>query len=144
MDTTDSDLHERLTRAFIDVFAANVPFFGGGGPRHYGVRLENISIEGSQLDLILTFRSAVRYCCFEFACHFAHYGTRGWSRLRDAMDRHGLNGLPLPVIRKVRAVIEPGAVATPSPQGPAFRMEGSEYEAGPFHPAAEDETAPDR
>jgi hypothetical protein len=125
-------LREQLTRAFIDLFGADIPYLGTGGSGSYGVHVENLATDASYLDLVLTFRSGVRYCCFEFACHFPFYDERSWSRLRGCMDRHGLGDFPLPVIRKVRGVIEKGAVVQPSPVGPVYIMEGSEYEAGPF------------
>jgi hypothetical protein len=133
-----SDLPERLTRAFTDLFASNVfndwKDYKGGGPGYYGVRIENVAPDGSEIDLILTFLSGKRYCCFQFADHFAHYSERGWSRLRECMDRHGLQDLPLPVLRRVRAVIEKGAVIAPSPKVPMGIWEGSEYQTGPFLP----------
>src|SRR5438046_2680275 len=117
-----SDLPERLTQAFVDLFASNVfrdwKDYEAGGPGYYGVRIENVAPDGSEVDLVLTFLSGKRYCCFEFADHFAHYSERGWSRLRECMDRHGLQDLPLPAIRSVRAVIEKGAVMAPSPRVP--------------------------
>jgi hypothetical protein len=126
-----NDLHERFARAFGDLFAADIPFFGGGGPGYFGVRLEKVAADGSEVDLVLTFRSGVRYCCFESACHFPYYSARGWSLLRACMDRHGLSRYPLPVIRKFRGVIESGAVATPSAGGPSYIMEGSESRPSP-------------
>jgi len=135
-----NDLHERLTQVFIDLFAANVfdfhDGFKGGGPNYYGVRVENLATNGPELDLVLTFRAGNRYCCFEFADHFAFYSNRGWSRLRKCMDSHGLDQLPLPTIRKLHAVIEKGAVMTPSPKVPLCIWEGSAYQAGPFVPVA--------
>src|SRR5436853_2756500 len=105
-----------------------------GGAGYYGVGLENVAADGSEVDLVVTFRSGKRYCCFEFSDHFAFYSERGWSRLRECLDRHGLSHLPLPAIRKVQAVIERGAVMTPCPTTAAFIAEGSEYQAGPFKP----------
>ena len=130
-----SALHEQLTRAFAELFAANVPWVGGGGPGYYGVRLENVAADGSQVDLVVTFRSGVRYCCFESACHFPYFEARGWTRLRKCLDREGLSHLPLPVIRKFRGVIEPGAVMTPDRTNPASVWEERlEYEVGPLRP----------
>ena len=122
-----TDLHDRLTRAFADVFAENVPWFGGGGPGYYGLRLENVAADGAQVDLVLTFRSGVRYCCFESACHFGYYDARGWARLRKCMDRHGLNHYALPAIRRFRGVVQPDAVAHPSRGGPICIVAGCEY-----------------
>jgi hypothetical protein len=136
-EETLKELHDQFTEAFVDLFAATVPaqyLQADGGPGYYGVRLENVAADGSEVDLVLTFSSGHRYCCFESSCHFAHYGAGGWSRLRACMDRHGLSGLPLPVIRRFRGVIERGAVMIPSPRGPAHVSEGAEYEVGPFMP----------
>ena len=141
MPTMPEDLKGSLTPAFVELFAMNVfdfaDGFKGGGPDYYGVALENVAPDGSEVSLILTFRSGVRYCCFEFSCHFPHYAEYGWSRLRDCMNRHGLSHLPLPVIRKVRGLIERGAVINPSPKVPVGIMEGFQYEVGPFLPVIE-------
>lgn len=139
-----NDLNEKLTQAFVDLFADNVFDFGdgfkGGGPGYYGVRLENVDAGVPAVDLALKFRSGVPYCCFEFSCHFAFYKGRGWSRLRACLDRRGLGDFPLPVLRKVRAVIERGAAAKPSPKTALCIMEASEHETGPFRPLLEDGT----
>lgn len=132
------ELRERLTRAFEDVLAANVPWFGGGGPGYYGVHLENVAEDGSEVELILTFRSGTRYCCFESGCHFADYDRRLWARLRESMDRHGLSHIRLPVIRKFRGVIEAGAVMTPDRTNPAYRSDAQTYETGPFEPLTDE------
>src|SRR5690349_13951504 len=131
-----TDLRERLTRAFAEVYAANVPWFGGGGPGYYGIRLEDVSPDGAEVTLVVTFRSGVRYCCFESAGHFAYYRRLGWERLRAALDRQGLAHLPLPTIRRLRGVIEAGAVMTPNRVSPAYVSEASEYEIGPFWPVS--------
>src|SRR3954451_22864463 len=93
------DLDRRLTRLFADQLARNTPHFGGGGPGYYGVRLENVAPDGSELDLILTLRSGERYCCIERGCHLGVRGTRYWSGLREEMDASGLGDQPLPKIR---------------------------------------------
>jgi hypothetical protein len=151
-----TDLDERLTLAFADLFAQNRSrFFGGevsGGPGYYGVQVAAVAADASEVELVLTFRAGVRYCCFESACHFAYYDERRWRRLRECLDRHGLGHLPIPVIRTFRGVIEPGAVGQPggivgAPEA-CFVMEGSQYETGPWHPIipspAESGAAPER
>lgn len=131
------DLHDRLTRAFVEVFATNRNRFWAGGPGYYGVRLTAVAADASEVELEVTFRSGVRYCCFESGCHFSYYEECGWRHLRECMDRQGLAFLPLPTIRKFRAVIEPGAVMeagmaeTPNAR---FVWEGFQYEVGPWHP----------
>jgi hypothetical protein len=116
-----TDLDERLTLAFADLFAENRSrFLDGevaGGPGYYGVQVAAVTADASEVELVLTFRAGVRYCCFESGCHFAYYDERGWRRLRECLDRHGLGHLPLPVVRTFRGVIEPGAVAQPGMVG---------------------------
>ena len=109
-DEIGVDLDRRLTRLFADRLARNSPHFGGGGPGYYGVRLENVAPDGSELDLILTLRSGERYCCFELGCHLGVRGTRYWSELRQEMDASGLGDQPLPKIRIIRVVVEDGAL----------------------------------
>jgi hypothetical protein len=132
-----SDLQERLTAAFAEMYAANVPSFGGGGSGYYGVRVKNVAADGAEVELVVTFGAGQRYCCFEPGCHFAYYDARGWAKLRAAMDRQGLGHLPLPVIRRLRGVIEAGAVMmpTPNPSLPSYVSDtAEEYEVGPLQP----------
>jgi hypothetical protein len=145
-----SDLDERLTQAFADLFAENrCRFLDGavsGGPGYYGVRGAAVTADASEVELVLTFRAGVRYCCFESGCHFSHYAERGWRRLRACLDRHGLGHLPLPVVRTFRGVIEPGAVAQPGVVGTpeaCFVVEGTQYETGPWHPITTSPAEPD-
>src|SRR4051812_15910653 len=112
-DAIGDNLHRRLDQVFVDQFARNAPYFGGGGPNYYGVRLENIAPDGSALDLILTFRSGERYCCPELGCHCDFRDAGYWSELREGMDTHGLGESPLPTIRAVRVVVEEGATFDP-------------------------------
>ncbi|MCE9566259.1 MAG: hypothetical protein K8U57_29910 [Planctomycetes bacterium] len=134
-----TNLHERLTQAFIEVFGASIPWFGGGGPGHHGVQLEYVADDGSEVDLVLTFRSGVRYCCFESVCRFDERSARAWATVREYMNRQGLEDLPLPVIRKFRGVIEIGAVVTPDRIKPAYVWDKhQEYEKGPWLPVIAD------
>ena len=129
------EIQERLARAFEAMFAANVPWFGGGGPGYYGVRLENVAADGSEVDLVITFRAGVRYCCFESGCHFSYFDYRGWARLRRCLDREGLSYLPLPIVKKFRSVIESGAVMSPGRTNPeSVNDKEFEYEVGALHP----------
>jgi hypothetical protein len=144
-----TDLDERLTLAFADLFAENRSWFRDRevlvGPRYYGVHVTAITPDGSEVELVLTFRSGIRYCCFEPGCHFAFCDERGWQRLRECLGRHGLGHLPLPVVRRFRGVIERGAVMQPGMVGTpeaCFVMEGSEYEVGPWHPISPRQAEP--
>jgi hypothetical protein len=127
------DLHRLLTQVFVDQFARNTPHFGGGGPGYYGVRLEHMASDGSEFDLVLTFRSGVRYCCIELGCHCGIRGPRYWSGLRKELDAYGLSELPLPTIRIVRVVVEEGALIDLG--GVPRSHRAWEHEEGPFAPA---------
>ena len=126
------DLDRRLTRLFADQLARNTPHFGGGGPGYYGVRLEDVSPDGSELDLILTLRSGERYCCVQLGCHLGIRGPEYWSGLREEMEASGLGDLPLPTIRVIRVVVEDGTLidlgGVPRSHKPMV------YEEGPFCP----------
>jgi hypothetical protein len=135
-DEIGVDPVRRLTRLFADQLARNTPHFGGGGPGYYGVRLEDVAPDGSELDLILTLRSGERYCCLELGCHFGIGGTRYWSGIREEMDASGLGDLPVPTIRVIRVVVEAGALIDLG--GVPRRHKPMEYEGGPFCPEQDD------
>jgi len=44
-----NELHEKLTRAFVDLFTTNVPdrHLGTGGEGYYGVCLDSVAPDGS-------------------------------------------------------------------------------------------------
>lgn len=126
----------RLARLFADRLARNTMHFGGGGPGYFGVHLENIAPDGSELDLVLTFRAGHRYCCIEQGCHLAIGHEGFWEELREEMDAHGLADRPLPTFHLVRCVVEDGTLVdqgrTPRRVGPMA------FEAGPFRPETAD------
>lgn len=122
-----------MTEVFADRLAQNELYFGGGGPGYYGLDVENVAPDGSRCDLILTFRSGVRYCCIQFGCHLGDIDApEYWSSLREAMDRHGLGPIPLPILRRVRVVVEEGALVDVGDRVRPSKAIG--YEEGPFHP----------
>lgn len=133
-----TDLDERLRLAFVDFLCVDRGrLWTGdpwGGPGYYGVRVVTVAPDAAEVELEVTFRAGVTYCCFEPNCHFPHY-EHGWQRLRECLDRHGLAHLPLPVIRTFRGVIEAGAVMHPDMR-PETRWvcEGMQYTNGPRHP----------
>jgi len=136
-----TDLDDRLTLAFADLFAENrIRFRDGevsGGPGYYSVRVAALTKDGAEVELAVTFRKGVKYCCFESACHASYYRQDWWVRLQKHMDGHGLGHLPLPIVRTFRGVVECGAVAEPGTNPPAcFVCEGSEYRVGPWYPIA--------
>jgi len=51
------------------MLAQNRSYFGAGGLGYYGVEVENLAPDGTEFDLMLTFKSGVRYCCIERGCH---------------------------------------------------------------------------
>jgi hypothetical protein len=123
---------------FVDHLARDTPYFGGGGPGYYGVHLEHIAPDGSELDLIVTLRAGERYCCSQTGCHFDFCSGRSWSELRGDMDAHGLRGLPLPRIRILRVVVEEGAMFDPGGlRLPPLESKGYVHDDGPFPPVIE-------
>ncbi|MBP3956091.1 hypothetical protein J8F10_12440 [Gemmata sp. G18] len=146
-----ADLDDRLTLAFAEFLCVDRGrLWTGdpwGGPGYYGVRVAAVTSDAAEVELAVTFRAGVTYCCFESSCHFPHHAS-GWQRLRECLDRHDLAQLPLPIIRTFRGVIEPGAVMQPE-IGPGTRWvhEGAQYTNGPRHPIttrhAEPGAAPD-
>jgi hypothetical protein len=137
-DLTGNELHERLTQVFVDHLARDTPYFGGGGPGYYGVRLEDIAPDGSELDLIVTLRAGERYCCSQPGCHFDFCSAETWSELRRDMNARGLRELALPRIRMLRVVVEGGALFDPGGlRSPPLKSRGYVYEDGPFPPVIE-------
>lgn len=138
LDLSGDDLDARLTRAFVDHLARITPYFGGGGPGYHGVRLEKIAPDGSELDLIVTFRAGEKYCCSQQGCNFDFRSAWTWSKLRGDMDSQGLRGLPLPRIRVLRIVVEEGALFDPGGlRNPPLKSRGCVDEDGPFPPVIE-------
>lgn len=135
------DLDLRLTTAFANLAARNRGRFRDGatwgGPGYYGVRAIALAPDATEVELVVTFRAGVRYCCFESGCHFTYYQESWWSRLRECLDGEGLGHVPLPVIRSFRGEIERGAVAQPGIVGApetCIVWDHSHYEAGPWLP----------
>jgi hypothetical protein len=82
-----------------------------GNPDYYGVDIRHVSGDGRSFDLILTFKSGTRYCCWEWGCHLLLCGTPKlfWKRLHEGMAELGL-ALRGPLrIRRLACVIEAGA-----------------------------------
>jgi hypothetical protein len=66
-------------------------------------------LEGSSLDLTLTFRAGSAYCCCEWGCHLSLPKGRRWEWLRQELHGRGLapaGGLTL----HLTVVVEPGAL----------------------------------
>ncbi len=134
-DQAGSVLIGRLTRAFDDLLARDHPPLGRGVPGYYGVRLENIAQDGSELGLVVTLRAGETYCCSQSSCHFDFGHATIWSELRGDMDAQGLRELPLPRIRRLRVVVEAGALFDPGGlRSTSLESRGYVYEEGPFPP----------
>jgi hypothetical protein len=72
----------------------------------YGI---GATLDGTTLDMVLTFRCGAAYCCMEWGCHLRlHNGIR-WHALRRALAVHGVVAPPRFDLRLVCA-IEEGAV----------------------------------
>src|SRR4051794_8011688 len=97
-----------LTATFTEFLARNLR--AGGRPDYYGVRVDGAAEDGSAFDLTLTFRSGERYCCAEPGCHLGLNDPQVWRDLREVLGRHGLAGIPPMTVRRLRGVVEPGAV----------------------------------
>ncbi len=99
-----------VTPAFAAYLAGNcgpTPTDPGARERpEYGV---SARLDGSAIELILTFRAGSAYCCCEWQCHFHLFPTRRWDRLRQELLALGLGTAERFELR-VEVVIEEGAL----------------------------------
>ena len=66
-------------------------------------------LDGSILDVMLTFKKGRAYCCMEWGCHFAMFDGRRWDRLHAALAESGV--VAPPSLRlQLSCKIEEGAV----------------------------------
>jgi hypothetical protein len=74
----------------------------------YGV---SARLDGNMLDVVLTFRRAAAYCCYEWGCHLAltHGQGKRWDRLRRALAAHGV-AAPARLELRLSCVVEEGAM----------------------------------
>jgi hypothetical protein len=72
----------------------------------YGVAA---TLEGSTLDMVLTFRSGAAYCCYEWGCHLGLFDGKRWHGLRRALAAHGVAAPPRLELQLV-CDVEDGAV----------------------------------
>jgi hypothetical protein len=66
------------------------------------------SLEGSTLDIALTFRAGAAYCCYEPGCHLLLAG-RQWDALRRALAAHGIS-TPTGFEVRLTCIVEEGAL----------------------------------
>jgi hypothetical protein len=75
-------------------------------PPDYGVIA---ALEGSTLDMVLTFRKGSAYCCMEWGCHLPLIDGKRWHGLRRAFAAHGVTAPPRLELR-LACVVEEGAL----------------------------------
>jgi hypothetical protein len=126
-------MHQQLATVFIEYFATNRA--AGGRRDYYGVQVDGVADDGSELELTLTFKSGERYCCAESGCHTGFQWSESWRRLRTLFGRHGLAELPPVTIRRLRGVVERGALLRCNLAFglPEDDREGYTYQSGPYH-----------
>jgi hypothetical protein len=99
-----------LTPAFVAYLAGNrgpTPTDPDARERpDYGV---SARLDGTAIELLLTFRAGSAYCCCEWQCHFHLFPTRRWDRLRQELLALGLDVAGRLELR-VEIVIEEGAL----------------------------------
>jgi hypothetical protein len=95
--------------------------------------VDEVTEEGSTFDLTLTFRAGQRYCCYEPGCHTGLDDPEVWPELRRVFDRHGLAEVRPVTVRKLRGIVEPGAILGDgvASRNPVVR-DGFSYESGPY------------
>jgi len=123
-----------LQQVISDMLARNRSYFGAGGLGYYGVEVDNVSQDGTEFDLTLTFKTGVRYCCIERGCHIPLHN--GWlTKVREELRAAGIEDMPLMTIRKLHVVVEQGAVVDDLNHNPCPHGSRQEYDRGPFHEA---------
>ena len=66
-------------------------------------------LDGSVIELTLTFRAGAAYCCGEWQCHFMLFPTRRWDKLRRVLSAMGVEVAGRLELR-VEGVVEEGAL----------------------------------
>lgn len=67
------------------------------------------TLDGTTIDLILTFRAGATYCCGEWPCHFLLFSSNRWDKLRRALAAGGVEVAGQLELR-VEVIIEEGAL----------------------------------
>lgn len=121
-----------LQQVISEMLARNRSYFGAGGPGYYGVEVDNLSPDGSEFDLTLTFKAGVRYCCIEHGCHIPLHN--GWlKKVRERLRATGIEDVPPITHRKLHVVVEQGAIVDDLNHNPCSHESRQEYDEGPFH-----------
>jgi hypothetical protein len=133
-----SGFGQAFVRVVSELLARNRSYFGAGGPGYYGVEVDNLSIDGAEFDLCLTFKSGVRYCCLEPGCHLplsrSTESRAAWFReVRSRLAAAGVESPPPMTIRTLRVVAETGAIFDDPSKNQCPLERDLEYNEGPFH-----------
>ena len=93
---------KEMTAALTELLADNLG--ADGECDYYGLCIDKMTPDGSEFDLLLTFKAGNRYCCADLGCHIAYSEVDWWRRLRVIMRGFGLADAPSMTIRKVRVM----------------------------------------
>jgi hypothetical protein len=88
------DVQQALAQFISDMLAEGRFYFGPSGPGYFGLEVRNVSANGSEFDLALTFKAGVRYCCIEWGCHIELYSSRWFQAVKDRLRAIGVTNLP--------------------------------------------------
>jgi len=99
-------MEERLTRAFLDYMTYGKP---ERAPASFGVSVDGVSSDGSDLRLTLTFKGGHEFCCMSTVCHHGLFFAWDFERLRESFRGVGVE-LRKPIVVHARVVYEPDAV----------------------------------
>ena len=72
----------------------------------YGVAA---SLEENVLDVVLTFKKDLAYCCMEWGCHLPLFDGQRWEKLREALAERGV-AAPPSLRMQLCCKIEEGAI----------------------------------
>jgi hypothetical protein len=99
-----------VTLAFAAYFARNRgPVADNAGamePPSYGV---SARLDGSTVELALTFRAGAAYCCYEWGCHLALGEGKRWGWLRSELASRGI-AAPDRLELRLAVAVEAGAL----------------------------------
>ena len=84
-----NDPNQRVERAIAQYLSSNRDYKGRAPAYH--VSVSNAAPDGARFGLTLGLVSGHTYCCSEPGCHFGPVLKSQWARLREALDKQGLN-----------------------------------------------------
>jgi hypothetical protein len=128
-----SDVQRALAQVISEMLAEGRFYFGASGPEYIGLEVSNLSSDGSEFDLALTFKAGIRYCCIEWGCHIALYSSGWFQAVKDRLGAKGITNLPLMTVRNLHVLVEKGAISDGPGNIPCRHESVLEYDVGPFH-----------